>query len=93
MIVEALFQTLRVRLSHYADRPIKKQFVKIKFHDFTQTTMECINPQLDLPIFQRLLDSGFLRGQKPMRLIGLGVRFSKTDQRVRNLQQISMSYL
>lgn len=93
MIVEELFQTLKTRLSHYTDRSIKQQFVKIKFHDFTQTTIECVNQQLDLPIFQRLLDSGFLRGQKPMRLIGLGVRFSETVQSVGNLRQISMSYL
>ncbi len=91
--VETLFEILKTRLSNYIERPIKQQFVKIKFYDFTQTTIECMSQQLDLPIFHHLLDSGFLRGQKPMRLIGLGVRFSETVQNSGNSQQISMFYL
>lgn len=93
IIVEELFQTLQTRLSNYSERPIRQQFVKIKFHDFTQTTIECMSQYVDLSIFHRLLDSAFLRGQKPMRLIGLGVRFSETARSTENFQQISLSCL
>jgi len=69
-----LFESLKTRFEPYSQRPIKGQFVKIKFHDFTQTTVECSHTQLALPLFQELLAQGFSRGQKPIRLIGLGLR-------------------
>ena len=92
-IVAELFVTLKTRLSKYEERPIKQQFVKIKFHDFTQTTIECLSQQLDLPIFYQLLDSGFLRGKKPMRLIGLGVRFLQNKENTPDFFQITMPYI
>jgi DNA polymerase-4 len=57
-----------------------KAFVKIKFHDFTQTTMECICPHPDPQVFENLLSQAWLRGAKPVRLLGVGVRFSEQKQ-------------
>jgi DNA polymerase-4 len=54
-----------------------KAFVKIKFHDFTQTTMECICPTPDPTIFASLLSQAWQRGAKPVRLLGVGVRFAE----------------
>lgn len=53
---------------------IQKQFIKIKFHDFVQTTVETQSTHLDPENFNRLCNEGFARGNKPVRLLGLGVR-------------------
>lgn len=89
-LLAELFKTLQTRLLGHTERQIKQQFVKIKFHDFTQTTIECLSPQLDLSIFHHLLDSGFSRGKKPMRLIGLGVRFTPPPKKPADSLQISI---
>ena len=55
---------------------ITKQFVKIKYDDFTATTLERSNDKtLSLQSFQTLLEEAFPRGNRPVRLLGLGVRF------------------
>ena len=53
---------------------IGKQFVKIKFNDFVATTVEQTTSELELPLFSQLCKVGFSRGNKPVRLLGLGVR-------------------
>lgn len=62
-----------------SDLKIKNQFIKIKFHDFTQTTVECISPNTDLTTYEQLLTDGLNRQQKPVRLIGIGVRFQPKE--------------
>lgn len=54
---------------------IKKSFVKVKFHDFTTTTMECCVNEPELDIYQQLCADAFKRGNRPVRLLGVGVRF------------------
>lgn len=71
----ALLEELEGRLkrmdsSYLADKP----FVKLKFHDFTQTTLEQAGAGRDLNSYGRLLGTAHARGGKPVRLIGLGVR-------------------
>ncbi|WP_374441926.1 DNA polymerase IV [Pseudomonas panipatensis] len=51
-----------------------KPFVKLKFHDFTQTTLEQSGATRDLDSYRQLLALAFQRGAKPVRLIGVGVR-------------------
>lgn len=51
-----------------------KPFVKVKFHDFTQTTLEQAGAGRDLESYQQLLAQAFARGGKPVRLLGIGVR-------------------
>ncbi len=89
-VLPDLFQSLQTRLARHSNRLIKGQFVKIKFHDFTQTTAECVNPGLKLKLFQQLLMQGFLRCQKPIRLIGLGVRFNNEELKKNAWQQLSL---
>ncbi|WP_410497634.1 DNA polymerase IV [Chitinibacter sp. S2-10] len=59
-----------------------KAFVKIKFHDFTQTTMECVCPHPEPVVFENLLSQAWPRGAKPVRLLGLGVRFVEQRQEI-----------
>jgi len=56
---------------------IGKQFVKIKFNDFVSTTVEQSGNTLDLDTFRTLCQTGFERGNKPVRLLGLGVRMKE----------------
>ncbi|MCK9564207.1 MAG: DNA polymerase IV [Bacteroidales bacterium] len=54
---------------------IAKLFVKIRFDDFTTTSLETGGSQPRLDTYLHLLHSGLQRGQRPVRLLGLGVRF------------------
>lgn len=51
-----------------------KPFVKVKFHDFSQTTLEQAGAGRDLQSYQQLLSQAFARGERPVRLLGIGVR-------------------
>lgn len=71
-----LIHELKKRLTRLSNQTITKQFVKIKFYDFTQTTVETLSQQLDDTLFVKLFQEGWQRQNKPVRLIGLGVRLS-----------------
>ena len=71
----ALYAELQRRLARLDDSyRIGKPFVKLKFHDFTQTTVEQAGAGSDPDSYRLLLGQAFARGDKPVRLIGLGVR-------------------
>lgn len=53
---------------------IAKRFVKLKFNDFVSTTVEHAAQAADMEGYRQLCRTGFERGNKPVRLIGLGVR-------------------
>lgn len=76
--LEELFQDLMAELAQKeATRLITKIFVKLKFSDFTRTTAERAGLTPALPDFRLLLTEAFARTGKPVRLIGLGVRFAE----------------
>lgn len=52
-------------------------FVKLKFNDFQQTTVECVHDSLDLNILCQLLHEGFLRKRMPVRLLGIGIKLKQ----------------
>ncbi|HWV13929.1 MAG TPA: DNA polymerase IV [Cellvibrio sp.] len=57
------------------DYQVVKTFVKIKFADFTLTTIERSGSALAIAGFQSLCREAYARRQIPVRLLGLGVRF------------------
>jgi DNA polymerase-4 len=63
-----------------AERFINKLFVKIKFSDFQQTTVECVGYGPNLDIYTHLMETGWLRASRPVRLLGVGVRLSDSEQ-------------
>ncbi len=70
-----LRQQLNKRLEGISgDYQIHKQFIKIKFHDFIQTTVEMISDTINMENFESLCEEGFSRGGRPVRLLGMGVR-------------------
>jgi len=50
--------------------------VKIKFHDFVGTTVEMISSTTNTENYRALCEQGFARGNKPVRLLGMGVRLT-----------------
>ena len=75
-LVESLDADLR---KNDTGRAITKIFVKLKFADFTRTTIERAGLAPTLREFQALLYEAFARTGKPVRLMGVGVRFAAAE--------------
>ncbi|MDB5728272.1 MAG: dinB, partial [Noviherbaspirillum sp.] len=69
----------RVRRAR-AERQLHKVFVKIRFADFRRTTVECVSTQIEPALYGKLLENGFRRGNKPVRLLGAGVRLAGDEE-------------
>lgn len=83
--IPALMEQLEKRLAKIdADYRIHKQFIKIKFSDFMQTTVEMVSDIADADNYRNLCEDGFERGNKPVRLLGVGVRVLPADSAPRN---------
>ena len=73
-----LYEKLRHRLRDLESRyRIMSPFIKLKFCDFSATTLERGSLLPSLPVFASLLDMAYQRGQKPVRLIGIGVNLEE----------------
>ena len=73
-----LYAGLMKRINDKSCPPLKSVFVKVRFNDFTTTTME--RPwALDAQSYQRLLQAACAKSAKAVRLLGLGVRFNEAD--------------
>ncbi|MAL99773.1 MAG: DNA polymerase IV [Alteromonadaceae bacterium] len=77
-----LLDELRTRFGRKVDDDgaVAKRFVKVKFSDFTQTTLEQTLSGThqgwdSLADYQRLMNAAWKRGAKPARLLGVGIRF------------------
>jgi DNA polymerase-4 len=68
------------------EKLINKLFVKLKFNDFQQTTVECVGYAPNLAIYTHLMETGWQRASRPVRLLGVGVRLSDTEQ----VEQLSL---
>jgi DNA polymerase-4 len=75
-LVEELLADLRTKET---DRAITKIFVKLKFADFSRTTVERAGREPTIGQFRDLLAEGWARTGKPVRLLGVGVRFAETE--------------
>jgi DNA polymerase-4 len=61
---------------------IRKMFVKIRFADFQRTTVECVADATHLPTLLALLEKGLARRDRPVRLLGVGVRLEEDESRM-----------
>jgi DNA polymerase IV len=76
--LEELFEELMADLAQKeATRTVTKIFVKLKFADFTRTTVERAGLAPTLGDYRTLLAEAFARTSKPVRLLGVGVRFAE----------------
>ncbi|AJE15991.1 DNA polymerase IV [Stutzerimonas stutzeri] len=85
-LAELLAQLERRIARLEADYRPGKPFVKLKFHDFTQTTVEQVGVGATLEGFTSLLAGAYARGERPVRLIGIGVRLSSRREQVEQLR-------
>jgi len=58
------------------DYRIQNSFLKMKFCDFNQTTVERMHSKPNLPDLSILCEEAWQRGKIPVRLLGVGVRLS-----------------
>jgi DNA polymerase-4 len=78
--LEELFAELMADLAQKeAARTITKIFVKLKFADFTRTTVERAGLTPSLGDYRTLLAEAFGRTGKSVRLLGVGVRFASFE--------------
>lgn len=80
--VPVIYKELLRRL----ERASKKQrlipkalIVKLRFNDFETTTIQMPGIQADENAYKRLLAEAWHRGQRPVRLIGIGLQFNPPD--------------
>lgn len=73
----ALLDELESRLAKLEHRSLAKCFVKVKFSDFTTTTLERTGTRPGLATYQRLMSEALARSNLPVRLLGVGVRFEE----------------
>jgi DNA polymerase-4 len=82
-VMASLVADLNLRLSRKAGRkPIHKLFVKIRYSDFSTHTLERVRDQVQQPEladYQPLLDELVTNTERPVRLLGLGVRFRNDE--------------
>ena len=68
---EQLLQRLRRVEDEYR---ISKKYMKLKFEDFVSTTVESISCETDIEGYIALCTEGYSRGNRPVRLLVLGVK-------------------
>ncbi|MBB5017030.1 DNA polymerase-4 [Chitinivorax tropicus] len=72
----ALFDDLLKRLARVETRyRVNKAYFKMKFADFSQTTMELAATSPDLNTYNQMCEICHQRRHQPVRLVGIGVRF------------------
>lgn len=89
-VMASLVADLNLRLSRKAGRkPIHKLFIKIRYSDFSTHTLERVRDQIREPAledYQPLLDELVSNTERPVRLLGLGVRFRSDESPVMQLR-------
>ncbi len=75
--IPELIESLDRRMQRLdADYRIHNSFLKMKFRDFNQTTVERMHSKPNLPDLSILCEEAWQRGKIPVRLLGVGVRLS-----------------
>ena len=65
---------------------IQKLCVKVKFSDFSVTTVECTASTVSIESFQALLHEAYYRKSLPVRLLGVGVGIKQKE----NIKQLNL---
>lgn len=78
--LQAIYLEFLKRLGQQGESPLipggrNQLFVKIKYGDFRQTTIERAFPGIDYPYFQDLFLQRYGANPKPVRLLGVGIRW------------------
>jgi DNA polymerase-4 len=77
-LLPELFEDLGKRIARAgAAGKVNKLFVKLKFADFQQTTVECVGTAPAMNVYERLMETGWMRRKRAVRLLGVGVRLGE----------------
>jgi len=77
-VLPGLLERLQHRLGRLGSEQngnIQALFIKIKFNNFDQTTVQAPSNQLNQNLARSLIKKGWMREQRPVRLLGIGVHF------------------
>lgn len=89
-VMENLVEDLDRRLERKAERkPIHKLFVKIRYSDFSTHTLERVRDNIEVPgidDYRPLVEALYTDASRPVRLLGLGVRFREEDAPTQQLR-------
>lgn len=70
-----LHEQLLTRLGKVeTDYFISKKYLKLKFNNFVSTTIEAMSSNTELDDYTHLCKEAFTRGNRPVRLVGMGVK-------------------
>lgn len=87
LVIDTLYTKLQARLAPHRNREIVRQGVKLKFTDFTQTTVEIQSNACQQILFTRLLAKAYDRAnQRGVRLVGLTLGFADSPSETQQLQ-------
>lgn len=79
-VLPELLERLEARIQRAGDIcGIHNLFVKLKFNDFQQTTVERMYDKLDRDILHQLILEGFSRKGLPVRLLGIGIKLRQEN--------------
>jgi len=76
-----LCERLEERIARYGHPPLAGLVVKVRFDDFSLTTLESRGLAPCPESFARLLQQAWERGRRPVRLLGVGVRLLPEAER------------
>jgi DNA polymerase-4 len=86
-LMPELYANLQARIKRCgAESHVNKLYVKLRFANFQQTTVECVGRVPNMAQFEKLMETGFARGNQPVRLLGVGVRLGEAA----SLEQMSL---
>ena len=86
----ALLERLDARIQRTGESlSIQGVFVKLKFRDFSQTTVERVTEVIEPEFVLQLICEGFDRKQLPVRLLGVGIKI-KHDDKNKDYCQLSL---
>ncbi|MEH6456218.1 MAG: DNA polymerase IV [Cocleimonas sp.] len=80
--IDSIYEELLVRLKRAQQKQrlfAKSLVVKLRFDDFETTTIQMAGTGPDKDAYKRLCAEAWQRGQRPVRLIGLGLQFNPPD--------------
>lgn len=80
--IDSIYAELLIRLKRAKQKQrlfTKSLVVKLRFDDFETTTIQMVGTEPDKDAYKRLCAVAWQRGQRPVRLIGLGLQFNPPD--------------
>lgn len=87
--IARMVEEVKESLEGYDDRVVKNLHVKIKYFDFKSTTIERQLP-LNTDNYLHLLEERWLQDPRPVRLLGVGVKFEEQKEQEEVRHQLTL---